>query len=141
MSSKICIKCKVEKPTQDFRKHSNGNNKCRDCINAYERQIRLNNYEHCKNLSRIRHLKNEYGITLEEFNKMNEEQNGLCAICKKPENPSLCDSLSVDHNHTTGKIRALLCRKCNSLLGLANDNALHLRLAADYLERWTPSLV
>jgi len=60
-----------------------------------------------------------YGITLAEFETMNEAQNGLCAICDKQPNREFLD---VDHCHETGKVRGLLCNKCNQALGLLGDD-------------------
>lgn len=68
---------------------------------------------------RRRHLQllKLYGMTLTEFEHRRYLQGRSCAICKQEVN-----TLYVDHDHKTGKVRALLCRRCNLLLGLANDN-------------------
>ena len=58
-------------------------------------------------------LKYGYGITLDDYNKMFEQQKGKCAICKRHQN-NLTRTLSVDHNHKTNEIRALLCVTCNT---------------------------
>jgi hypothetical protein len=58
-------------------------------------------------------LKYQYGITLIDYNKMFEQQKGKCAICKRHQN-NLTRTLSVDHNHKTNKVRALLCVTCNT---------------------------
>lgn len=63
-------------------------------------------------------LKYKYGIDLEEYNKMYAQQNGLCAICDKKCNLGV---LCVDHDHKTGKVRGLLCRKCNTAIGFMGD--------------------
>ncbi len=62
-----------------------------------------------------------YGITLEDYNRMFAEQNGCCAICGKHQT-ELDRTLAVDHCHKSGKVRKLLCIKCNAVLGLVNDN-------------------
>src|SRR5271167_40528 len=64
-------------------------------------------------------LKNRYGITIEQFEEMLIKQNGLCAICNNL--PEEGKRLNVDHDHKTNKVRALLCRNCNLLIGHAND--------------------
>jgi hypothetical protein len=67
------------------------------------------------------------------FDRLNEEQGGVCAICEQP-----CRTgkrLAVDHDHQTGHVRGLLCRTCNSGIGLLNDDPDLLRKAADYIER------
>jgi len=67
---------------------------------------------------------------------MLKKQNGKCYICGKKETYKYkykIRDLSVDHNHKTGKIRALLCTKCNNMLGMADDNPFILIKAAKYL--------
>lgn len=87
---------------------------------------------------RVEQLKYKYDITLEEYDGMFEHQNGVCAICLRPEttknNQGAIKRLSVDHNHETGKNRGLLCHKCNMGLGYFDDNVVILHNAATYLE-------
>lgn len=84
---------------------------------------------------RVYRLFTKYGITLEECDARFQQQNGRCAICK--ERPSKENTrsgvLHVDHDHTTGKIRALLCFLCNTLLGSARDDISRLDAARAYL--------
>jgi hypothetical protein len=67
-------------------------------------------------------LKRNFKITLKDYEKMLEEQNGVCKICKNPETTKTLKNLSVDHCHNTGKVRGLLCRSCNVALGLFKDD-------------------
>ena len=67
-----------------------------------------------KNKYKRPHLKREYGITLEDYNVMFNEQQGKCKVCFKHQD-TLNYPLNVDHCHTTGKIRGLLCRNCSLL--------------------------
>lgn len=69
-----------------------------------------------------------------DYNKLLEKQGFVCAICKEKEvkNKHLC----VDHNHTTGKVRGLLCQKCNRALGSFKEDYNYLRNAASYLHRY-----
>ncbi len=78
-------------------------------------------------------LKN-YGLTVAQFLEMSDSQGGVCAICG--DGPREKHPLHVDHDHATGKVRALLCWHCNAMLGIAKDNPEILRTAADYLERF-----
>ena len=78
---------------------------------------------------RFIHLKYKYGISLEDFNKIFKEQNGICAIC------NVSKATHIDHNHKTSKVRGLLCRDCNIGLGLFKDNKTFLLSAKTYLER------
>lgn len=76
------------------------------------------------------HLKRKYGITIEEKQEMYLVQDGLCKICCIKLNMQNCH---IDHNHETGKVRALLCGTCNKMLGLARDDIFVLQSAIDYL--------
>jgi hypothetical protein len=78
------------------------------------------------------HMKSNFGLTLEDFDRMLEQQNGVCAICEK-ECPT-GQRLGVDHDHVTGKIRGLLCRKCNSGIGQFGDSLDLVKKALAYLE-------
>src|SRR4051812_14012735 len=67
---------------------------------------------------RARTLRYKYGMTLEAFNKMLMSQNNRCKICKSSDHgKSTMQGFSVDHDHKTGKVRALLCHHCNAGLG------------------------
>jgi len=76
------------------------------------------------------HLNQRYGLTPEQYLEMVNIQNGVCKICLEP---SIRLRLSVDHCHTTGNIRGLLCERCNTLLGRVKDNPTILINAAQYL--------
>ena len=84
--------------------------------------------------------KRKYGLTLEEYNERLLNQNYLCAICKKEEtriNTRETDGkkhLVVDHEHITGKVRGLLCTKCNSILGFSMDDIQILENAILYIK-------
>lgn len=80
---------------------------------------------------RTAYLKNAYGITEQEYRKLLRRQHGVCAICgAKPKN----QTLAVDHDHETGKVRGLLCRSCNVALGCLKDDIRLLSAAIVYLE-------
>lgn len=97
------------------------------------------NKDRVKAVHRVWHYKNKYGITPEYYEVMLKEQNYVCKICFKPEESKehrtgKVRKLAIDHCHTTGKIRGLLCRKCNHALGLFNDDSHRLFNAIMYLE-------
>lgn len=72
-------------------------------------------------------LKRRYGLTIEERAALLEKQGGVCAIC-------FCDDpTDVDHCHSTGKVRGILCRQCNTALGLFKDDTARLAQAVVYL--------
>ncbi len=84
--------------------------------------------------SRRSHLK-KYGLTLEEHDRLLEEQGGVCAICKGPSVGRRGQWFDVDHDHSTGEVRGLLCTNCNRALAALKDRPELLREAALYLER------
>lgn len=86
------------------------------------------------NYHRTQRLKEQYNITLEDYNKLFEEQNECCVICGKNQS-EFSKKLFVDHNHETGKIRGLLCYKCNACLGYFNDNISTFQKAIEYLSK------
>jgi len=88
-----------------------------------------------------RWLAREYNITKKEYDKLYQEQNGQCAICGK-----ICKShfdlekknikiFNIDHSYKSGKVRGLLCNKCNLLLGYCEDNIEILLSAIKYLKK------
>ena len=83
-------------------------------------------------------IKSVYGITLDEYNKMFNKQNGVCAICGQPETrknkyTGIC-KLHIDHCHKTNKVRGLLCHSCNSAIGIMDDDIGILMKAINYLK-------
>ena len=82
------------------------------------------------NYNRQRTLR-KYNLTEADYLKIFEEQKGVCKICSLPE---LNKRLVVDHNHTTGKVRSLLCDNCNRGLGLFKENIGRLLSAIEYIK-------
>lgn len=82
--------------------------------------------------NRKSHLKKVYGLTPEAYDKMLASQNGRCAICKDLPGKK---ALAVDHDHASGKIRALLCTRCNTGLGGFKDDIYLLRQAMIYVSK------
>lgn len=77
-------------------------------------------------------LRKQYGISADDYWSMLAKQNGCCLICyHKPSTGAR--RLAVDHCHTTGKVRGLLCSRCNTALGLFRDNPMMLEAAKRYL--------
>lgn len=71
----------------------------------------------------------KYGLTVDQFNAMFQTQNGKCAICFKDLGTKYC----IDHCHSTGAVRGLLCYSCNSGIGLLQDSPHLLQCAIEYL--------
>lgn len=76
-------------------------------------------------------LVRKYQMTVDEFDQLSRSQGNACAICSRPR------KLVVDHCHITGRVRGLLCRSCNSALGVFGDNAGGLEKAIEYLNATT----
>jgi Recombination endonuclease VII len=82
------------------------------------------------------HLRKRFGLTIDVYGALLAAQDGTCAICSTPtENDS---ALHVDHDHETGRVRGLLCMRCNNALGLLRDDPEVLSNAVDYLHRLDP---
>lgn len=79
-------------------------------------------------------MKHHYGLTYEEYEAMLEAQGFCCAVCGTSETKK---DWHIDHCHTTGEVRGLLCNNCNAGIGMFKDDPTRLRAAADYLERRT----
>lgn len=82
-------------------------------------------------------LKRRYGITYEEYEILLTDQNFGCAICKgsHSNNKRTSGKLFVDHCHTTGRVRGLLCSRCNHALGQFDDSPEKLKNAINYLDK------
>lgn len=79
-------------------------------------------------------IKSTYGITINDYNRMLEEQDFECKICgKKHQEEPAQHRLHIDHNHITGKVRGLLCKRCNTAIGAFDDNVPRLYNAIHYL--------
>ena len=128
---KTCSKCGVEKPLEDYSKEKRRKDglcgTCRECKAAEHRAYRERNPDK----RRDNHYRKIYGISLAEFNEMVAQQGGKCKI-------ATCDGPAehLDHNHTTGELRGILCNTCNVSLGMACDSPVKLRAQAQYLEEY-----
>lgn len=121
--TKICFTCKKTKSASAFHKNFEQglSSWCKDCSRAWRRE---------RSHDRKNNLK-KYGLTIEQYDKMFQEQGGVCAICGQPEthsNQTGIKTLGVDHDHATGKIRGLLCLVCNLKLGTVEINDCNDRL-------------
>ena len=128
---KTCTKCNVSKDFSLFYKQHDAKHgltpNCKECVNKIRKQWRLDNPDKVKE-NRVQHA---YGISYTDVKTMHKEQHGRCLICEdKPKN------LVIDHCHSTGKVRGLLCSECNLMLGKARDRTKTLENAIKYLERF-----
>lgn len=127
---KRCPDCRETKPTGEFPLNKRTRDGlavyCKPCHNARGRETR----ERLHGGSRHYHLRRRYGIGADDFDAMVVAQGGACAICGRP------DPEHVDHDHVTGRVRAILCFNCNGGLGQFGDDPDRLRDAASYVERF-----
>ena len=108
---------------------------CRTCSYAKVKAWKEANPKQWERLARSAHLKKQYGITIDDYNRMLSQQNNCCAVCGRAD---LSDSRGfrphVDHCHRTGRVRGILCGPCNKGLGQLQDDPEILRRAIAYLE-------
>lgn len=158
IETKVCKSCQQEKEIAAFYPRMA---RCKICHGVRTRQWALHNPEKVKashdkwrskpgsrekenlaakrwqrehpqeyKLNRFKYNLKQYGLTIEQHQEMVEVQHGCCAICG--DQPTR--SLDVDHNHTTGMVRKLLCSNCNTTIGLVNESVELLQQIIDYLQ-------
>jgi hypothetical protein len=124
-----CSKCGQDKDPEEFPRNRNTRSGrhcyCKPCHNAQVRESRRR-----LGGSRHYHLRRRYGIGAADVDRMIAEQGGMCPICRKRA------AVHVDHDHATGKVRAIVCELCNGGLGQLKDNPELIRNAIAYLERY-----
>jgi len=134
---KVCTKCKEEKLISEFSFKRPTNRKpgyqcrCKTCCAKDTKDWNEKN----KETARERYLQRQYGISENEFLSRLLHQNNSCLICNKEFSKTWGPNAPVvDHCHTKGHIRGILCNACNRGLGYYHDNPDILRNAANYLE-------
>lgn len=127
--SKVCTKCKLPKLANEFyivvpKKLTHKmrlSSRCRAC-----------SIKHNTGSTNSERRKRVYGLSDIEYQRLMDEQGGVCKICKRQ--PEGKQPWNIDHNHKTGVIRGLLCSRCNTGLGCFNDESNLIRQAALYVE-------
>lgn len=154
--TKRCSRCRQQVEISLFPKDASRkgglSGLCRPCAKIVLSEVRARqrahpNYEKFRKEQLVKtrarrkafSLRVNYGIDLKEYEALYAAQNGQCAICgcvggPAPRNKEVL-ILNVDHDHTTGKVRGLLCRACNQGLGLFRDSLQNLESAITYLKR------
>lgn len=138
---KVCADCGEEKSINDFYlRDGRPRSACKPCWAERTKRDRVANPErfraygrgsYARNNRYWYHVKTEYGLTQEQYQTMWEEQQGCCAACRS----DFDVRPHVDHDHTTGVVRGLLCAGCNKALGHTKDDVTRLRALIAYLER------
>jgi hypothetical protein len=139
---KTCKICNQPKPlTEFYQTVRNGepyghHGKCKSCYIKKQQK----NYDPIK--KRDENLKRLYGIGLNEYNNLLDNQNGKCAICgttepggRKSGRGGAVDVFYVDHDHKTEKVRGLLCNVCNRTMGYVGENSGVLEEMIKYLQK------
>jgi hypothetical protein len=124
--------CQVEKPLEDFPKHNqikDGRHpRCKECRQIEQRERYNQTFAYQKVRRKKETTRQLYNLTEGQFIELLNEQGGCCSICKR-----LLEKPCIDHCHTTGKIRGILCNNCNAGLGMFKDNPEWCEKAAEYL--------
>jgi len=128
---KTCKDCGVSKPLSEYFTNHIKYSSCKSCKNEKSKEWARNNPDRVKQQRRKTRLKTKYGLSVEQYASMLEQQHGGCYICGAVSNDR---ALAVDHCHTTGAVRKLLCTNCNTLIGQAKDNIDLLNKAINYLK-------
>ena len=122
-----------------LRGDGRGQSYCMPCHNAYRRERHALHYKLDPEEARRRNYKRNYDITEETYQRMFEQQGGVCAACGRPEirtNARIKGRLQVDHDHVTGQVRALLCLNCNAALGVLKDDPQRIEALLAYRLNW-----
>jgi len=99
-----------------------------------QKRKRKENYTELRDTAVFKnYLRSKFGITLDQYESMVKEQKNLCLICNGIEKDKKKKRLTIDHCHSTNKVRGLLCSACHTLLGMAKDNIEILQAAIEYL--------
>jgi hypothetical protein len=123
---KQCKKCGTNKPLTEYGNKTDESDGlhlyCKICVNGEYDSTKYKKYK----------LNKHYGITPKQYDNMLTDQQGKCAVCG-----DIMTQPHVDHCHTTGKVRGLLCINCNQGLGKFKDDTNKLQHAIDYLNKFS----
>lgn len=112
-----------------YERHTEWARKNKDHINKKQREYSKNPEYKLK--ARVRRLEKSYGLSYEDYQSKIQKQEGRCPICK-----NLFTNGYVDHNHTTGQVRDLLCNECNRWVGFIEKYPHLVQPMQDYLKKW-----
>jgi hypothetical protein len=135
---KPCKVCGV-----DFKPPTSGHVYCDSCADEAKRRTHESAWRSYRSRNRARTRKaksvydlKKYGLTWADYESMLAAQDGKCAICNEPGSGGrgIQRLLAIDHCHATGRVRGLLCHRCNGALGMVRDRICVLKKAIEYLE-------
>ena len=147
---KVCSICNTKKELNKFYKDKTKKDgvmsRCKECNKEYSNKT---NIKQARKVAQKKqdmkrkgqrwgyHLSKTYGLSEEDYFKMYEDQQGCCLICKLPEDKHKhYGKFVVDHDHSTGKVRGLLCNHCNVLIGHAKEDIRILENSIIYLKEY-----
>jgi len=134
---KTCSMCKEVLEASFFHKNSGRKDglteRCKSCAKKIANAHYKANPDHRWRIE----IKRKYGITAVQYYMMLDQQNGSCKICKGvgPGGSGRTSRMAIDHCHETGRVRGILCNRCNRAIGLLGDNTEFLAAAIEYLSR------
>jgi hypothetical protein len=131
-----CTQCKIDKPESDYyirKNRPNGKGRLSECKECMKSRVK-NRYDNDPDLVNDMRAANTYGISLQEVRDMRERSGGICSICNQ-EGQHHHKRLVIDHDHNTGKVRGLICSKCNSMIGWCGENTETLQNLIEYLNK------
>lgn len=136
---KRCPRCDTHKVLDEFPLDKNGTygryGYCKECKSSYMREAGKRRTADGSNYRfRLKDTLRRYGVTVEWFENRMRENDGRCEICGT-RNFGKARRPAIDHNHTTGEARGLLCGSCNQGLGAFKDSPELLKLAIEYLRK------
>jgi hypothetical protein len=149
-ATKACKVCGVDKQLLEFNRHLGNKDlhrsECIECQGAasrsrWEKNKGSNNtkrrlwYKDNQEVVYGWGIKKKFGITYEDYLEMLQKQDGRCSICGIDTPGDKHKHFAVDHDHKTGKVRSLLCSRCNCGIGHLNDDPVLIRKAAEYIEQ------
>jgi Recombination endonuclease VII len=145
VDTKKCSACKMDKLVTEFYLVSRGmpdrRSYCKACTSAKRTNAYRRNRGNDASYEQV--LKREYGITLAEYNTMLRNQAYRCSVCRRPESIKLKSGqprrLAVDHDHVTGRLRGLLCHRCNILVWAMEENHTTLGAVQAYVDDFRES--
>lgn len=137
METKICKKCNNEKKLSEFWvDNSRIDGLCPRCKVCESNRIKdkYHNKEGEKERIKYKHIERRYGLTKEEYLQKLNKQGCQCEICKVELKNDI--KTHIDHNHKTGKVRGILCKECNHILGWVKDDINRIQWYINYLNKY-----
>ena len=155
---RTCYKCRKDKKEAEFHKNKSMSGgiayMCKSCRKRYETQERDKKqwakyvkgwrgkqgqdfFEKEKIVNRNNKIRRKYNITQDQYEAMSAEQDNVCLICGRTEWGTCKGTivrLAIDHDHNTGTVRGLLCRRCNTAIGLMEEDIGLLMSMIEYIE-------